>query len=302
MGHLQALTVLTDWAQEWQLGISIDRCCVLNLGIQLSAPHLFINNSELDVVLQARDLGILVSDSLSPTAHELDIASKAHRRAKLILRTFTSQDIGLLIRAYVVYVRPLVEHNSIVWSPYTIEDIKTIECVQRRFTKNLRGCSGYSYLERLRRLELQSLEHRRLLFDLIFCYKIVFGIVDVPMDDFFSFSTWTLTRAHKFILYKKTGSLANQSKLFSERVINAWNSLPVNIVDFSTLSRFKCSISKVDFTSLMKRFWYCFYCLSIYLCFFFLFRGGSKCSLSLVRLAPYYSFIVFISRVIYWAK
>ena len=67
----------------------------------------------------------------------LDIVSEAHRRAKLILRTFTSQDIGLLIRAYVVYVRPLVEHNSIVWSPYTIEDIKTIECVQRRFTKNL---------------------------------------------------------------------------------------------------------------------------------------------------------------------
>jgi len=30
------------------------------------------------------------------------------------LRTFTSQDIGILIRAYVVYVRPLVEHNSIV--------------------------------------------------------------------------------------------------------------------------------------------------------------------------------------------
>jgi len=97
MGRLQqALTAVTDWAQEWQLGISIDKCCVLNLGIQLSAPHLFINNRELDVVLQARDLGIPVSDSLSPTAHVLDIVSKAHRRAKLILRTFTSQDIGLL--------------------------------------------------------------------------------------------------------------------------------------------------------------------------------------------------------------
>jgi len=71
----------------------------------------------------------------------------------------------------------------------SIKDIETIECVQPRFTKNLRGYSGYSYLERLRRLELQSLEHRRLLVDLIFCYKIVFGIVDVPMNDFFSFST-----------------------------------------------------------------------------------------------------------------
>jgi len=64
--------------------------------------------------------------------------SKARRRAKLILRTFTSQDIGLLIRAYVVYVViPHVEHNSIVWSPCEVKDIETIECVQRRFTKNL---------------------------------------------------------------------------------------------------------------------------------------------------------------------
>ena len=41
---------------------------------------------------------------------------------------------------------------------------------------------------------------------------------------------------------------------FGERVINAWNSLPVNIVDFSTLSRFRYSISEVDFTSFMKSF------------------------------------------------
>jgi len=57
------------------------------------------------------------------------------------------------------------------------------------------------------------MEHRRLLFDLFFCYKIVFGIVDVPMDDFFSFSTCTLTRGRKFKLCKKRG-LINQSKLF----------------------------------------------------------------------------------------
>jgi len=96
------------------------------------------------------------------------LVPKAHRRAKLILRTFTSQDIGLLIRAYVVYVRPLVEQNSIVWLPYTIEDIETIECVQHQFTKNLRVTTR-TCMERLRRLELQSLEHRSLLFDLIFC-------------------------------------------------------------------------------------------------------------------------------------
>jgi len=54
-----------------------------------------------------------------------------------------------VLRAYTVYVRPLVEHNSIVWSPCTIKGIETIECVQHQFTKNLRGYSGYLYPKRL---------------------------------------------------------------------------------------------------------------------------------------------------------
>jgi len=32
-----------------------------------------------------------------------------------------------IFRAYLVYIRPLVEYNSVVWSPYTIHDIETVE-------------------------------------------------------------------------------------------------------------------------------------------------------------------------------
>ena len=51
----------------------------------------------------------------------------------------------------VVYVRPLLEHNAVIWSPYiyTVKDIEAIEQVQRRFTKRLRGYGNYSYPERL---------------------------------------------------------------------------------------------------------------------------------------------------------
>jgi len=41
----------------------------------------------------------------------------------------------------------------------------------------------------------------------------------------------------------------DQILFLSERVINAWNSLPVTAVDFSPLTRFKWSRSKVDFIS-----------------------------------------------------
>ena len=55
----------------------------------------------------------------------------------MIQRAFVSRNIDLLVRAYLVYVRPLVEYNSVVCSPYTIQDIETVEKVQRRFTKKI---------------------------------------------------------------------------------------------------------------------------------------------------------------------
>jgi len=61
---------------------------------------------------------------------------------------------------------------------------KVIEKVQRRFTKRLRGFNNLSYGSRLARLGLCTLELRRLHFDLILCYKIVFGLVHVNCDVF----------------------------------------------------------------------------------------------------------------------
>ena len=66
-----------------------------------------------------RDLGVLVTKDLSPSIHVNDIVSRAHKRAGAILRTFVSRDVNLLMRAFITYVRPIVEYNSVIWSPST---------------------------------------------------------------------------------------------------------------------------------------------------------------------------------------
>jgi len=53
----------------------------------------------------------------------------------MIQRLFVSRDIDLLVRAYLVHVRPLVEYNSVFWFRYNIQDIETVEKVKKRFTK-----------------------------------------------------------------------------------------------------------------------------------------------------------------------
>ena len=53
-----------------------------------------------------------------------------------------------------MYVRPILEYNSVVWSPSLKKDIDLIEKVQRRFTKRLFGLKDLTYKERLVRLNL----------------------------------------------------------------------------------------------------------------------------------------------------
>jgi len=79
----------------------------------------------------------------------------------------------------------MLEHNSDVWSPHLIQDIMRTEKVQRHFTKRLCGFRNFCYADRLAKLDLPSLELRRLQLDLIYCYKIVFGLVKLNSADFF---------------------------------------------------------------------------------------------------------------------
>jgi len=77
----------------------------------------------------------------------------------------------------------------------------------------------YSYAARLSKLNVPSLELRRLHIDLIMCYKIVFSLVDVKFDDFFYLSTVATTRGHPFKLFKEYSSV-NARKSFLVNVLS----------------------------------------------------------------------------------
>jgi hypothetical protein len=248
----RALNVVSEWATSWQLSLSIDKCYILNIGVHTVNRDIFINDIRLPIVSSCRDLGVIVASDLSSCAHITAIVAKAHQRANTILRCFVSRDVDLLLRAYVTYVRPLVEHDSVVWSPFLKQDIEMVERVQRKYTKRLPGFQNYSYLERLKLLNLTSLELRRLHTDLIWCYKIVFGLVDLNFDEFFDWSRAVNTRGHSFKLYKHHNSSNTRAKYFSERVVDPWNSLSDTVVNFSTLATFKRTVKQTDLSKFIR--------------------------------------------------
>ena len=102
-----ALSALCNWAAEWQLGISVDKCCVMTFGKGEIIDQFHISDAPLAVISSCRDLGIINSNDLSPSAHINDIVFKTHQRVNLILRCSVSRNTSLLVRPFVTCVRPL---------------------------------------------------------------------------------------------------------------------------------------------------------------------------------------------------
>merc|ERR1711965_1176216 len=96
---------------------------------------------------------------------------KGNAIAGLIRRSFTYLEPLSFKKLYIALVRPHLEYCQPVWSPHLRKYIAAIEKVQMRATKSVNGFQNLTYEERLRRLNLPTLHHRRKRGDLIEVYK-----------------------------------------------------------------------------------------------------------------------------------
>jgi len=85
-----------------------------------------------------------------------------------------------------------------------------------------------TYADRINFLKLDSLEDRRLRFDIIFTYKILFGLIHMNCNDMFAFNNFTVTCGHSYKPYAKTSRINVRHNFFYNRVVNVWNRLPAS--------------------------------------------------------------------------
>jgi len=242
---------LVNWANTWQLSISIKKCNVLHIGrnrqINSAVEFFHINNDILPNVETVVNLGVTIDSQLKFSEHINKMVYKAQTRSKLLMKCFISRDTATLLRAFKVYVRPILEYCSSVWSPHFTKDIELIETVQRRFTKRLRGLWNVPYDERLKTVNLDRLDVRRLRLDLIMTFKILFGLTNLNPEQFFQLAPSTVsTRGHDYKLYMPNVCTDSRKYFLSSRVLQAWNNLPSDVINFSSLKLFKSSLLNVD--------------------------------------------------------
>ena len=249
------LHIIERWSRDWQLPVQPEKSEHIRFFPRddVDTPTFYFDGISIKQSKLVKDLGVLFSDNLSWMSHIRTLKSKAERTSYTILRTFKSRDHCVYVSAFNTYVRPQIEYNTSVWSPFKKAEIVMIESIQRTFSKKVcqrLNLSFNNYLDRLRILKITSLEYRRLEFDLILLFKILNGNIFVKLDDELSYNDL----GEKYNLRRNSYQIKSRSgfktdirlKFFITRTIKVWNKLPQLIVESQSPSIFKNRLHKFD--------------------------------------------------------
>ena len=174
-------------------------------------------------------------------------------------------DKEILPLLYKSMVRPHLEFASCVWSPHLKYHIDAVERVQRRATKLIPEIRHLTYTERLRELDLETLEYRRKRADLIETWRILTGQHHInlnchcqkcPEKEMFSSPPVKSTRGHskKLFIHTSTGI---RKHFFADRVASTWNKLSEATISSTTVDAFKTHLKKeIGHTAFDYRFSY----------------------------------------------
>jgi len=106
----------------------------------------------------------------------------------------------------------------------------------------IQGMKQLSYEERLRELELFSLDKRRLWRDTIAAFQYLKGAYRKAGKGLFTRVSSDRTRGNGFKLREGRFRLDRRKKLFAMRIVIHWNRLPRGVVNASTLEVFKARL------------------------------------------------------------
>ena len=193
-----------------------------------------------------RDLGVTITADISWSTHITNIAEDARKITSWILSVFSDRSANTLIPLYRSLVRSRLEYCSPLWHPSKVEDIKHLEAVQRTLTSRVSEVKHLHYWDRLRKLNLMSLQRRRERYLIIHMFKIFTSLTpnDLQLEFFESTRRGPCCKIPP--MSKTCRPKIQRMYDASFRVTGAklWNITPKFIRRKVTLSSFKSSLTK----------------------------------------------------------
>ena len=139
-----------------------------------------------------RDVGVVISRTPKPFDQCSYAAKRANQMLGILRRSFKYRDTTIWPRLYKAFVRPKLEFAGASWKPWTQQDMKMLERVQKRAVNCVTSLKSAKYEDKLRELGLTTLQALRDRGDAITIYKIINGLDNVGEHKYFELWTQTL--------------------------------------------------------------------------------------------------------------
>ena len=252
------LLKVTQWSKENSMELHDDKFQYINFNIrtanfpltnlpfyQENLCYTTSSGKVLETSDTVSDLGITFCENLNWSTHISTIVKKAKKKAGWALSVFSDRSPVVMITLFKSLIRSLLEYACPLWCGLSLQNLRDLEAIQRSFTNKV-ICPAYvsDYWERLKYLNLMSLQRRRERYSILHMWKILNKQVSNDLNISFYESSRYGVQAHVPPL-SSTCSLKAQSLYdLSFAVVGPklWNLVPKSVKVCSSLNSFKSNL------------------------------------------------------------
>lgn len=238
---------VTEWAVHNKMELNKLKYQLLEYGQNqdLKMPYNIDETTKVSKSSTVKDLGVHMAEDMLFDEHICKIRKKAKQVAGWIMRLVKSRSEDTVMLLYKTYVRPHLEYASCLWSPSKIKNIEDLESIQRSITSKIEGLEQLSYWERLKTLDLFSLQRRRERYDLIHIWKIQNNIIPNDLNMQFYETPRHGWKCKRNPLPSRQGRLSTiKEHSFTNRAAALYNSIPKIVKNVTKTSIFKSRLNK----------------------------------------------------------
>ena len=247
----EGINRLEQWSRTWQMQFNTSKCKVMHLGRRGNPGHVYrMGDTALENTSVEKDIGVMVQDSLKPSLHCAKAAARANAVLGQISRAVLYRDSNTFVRLYIVYVRPILEYCIQAVGPYSEADKLCLEKVQMRAVKMVSNIARGTYEDKLKSLNLTTLEERRWRGDMIQTWRIMTGKDRVDVNTWFDLeadrhrdgATRTRNALGHHAIRPREYRYRERGEFFCNRVVRPYNELPNTVKQAETVNAFKNSL------------------------------------------------------------
>ena len=173
------LEIIYKWAEENKMKFNANKFEQIAHGKRENIevePYKTPSGDPIMIKDTVKDLGVYSSNDLMFKDHMNKIINSSKVVMGMLLRTFSTREKEPMLKMFNTYIKSKMEYCCIVWSPVNQKWIYELEKIQKNFTKKIKGMEELNYHERLKKLNMYSLERRRERYMIIYGWQQLEGI------------------------------------------------------------------------------------------------------------------------------